>query len=104
MSDLLNNPMYLELIANIDLARKKRGWTQQEFCKRAGFSRRSYGQLVGAKVVPSLDILVKALNVLDLAEGLFSSANPEKDRIGLDYDRRRLGRKPSSDDDELLDF
>ncbi|SMF78483.1 helix-turn-helix domain-containing protein [Pseudobacteriovorax antillogorgiicola] len=105
MSQVLENPKinanYNRLIDDLELARKKRNWSQGEIAKRAKISIRAYKKLIAKKSLPSLETFLKVLIALGMTEEFFDLANPAKDSFGLSLDRIRHGKKQKASDDNL---
>lgn len=105
MSQILENTKlsasYSKLVDDLELARKKRSWSQEEIAHRAGISIRGYKKLIAKKSLPNMETFLKILIALGMTEQFFDLANPAKDSFGLSLDRIRLGKKKNNLDDKL---
>lgn len=94
-----------QLGERIGIARKRRAMTMEEMSSRMFVSRKTLARLEKGDSGVSLGVFTSALWVLGLDKELMSVALPERDDVGIFYERKRLPKRvraaKSSDE---LDF
>ncbi len=95
----------LQLGNRIKIARKRRGLTMKEMSSRLFVSRKTLSRLEKGDSGVSIAVFTSALWVLGLHKELEQIALPEKDDVGIFYERKRLPKRvrtPQKKDE--LDF
>lgn len=90
--------------SNIQIARKRRGWSQAEMAGSILVTRKTLARLEAGDPSVGTAVLAAALHTLNMVEELGQIAAPEKDRVGLFHEKQRLPqriRKKKTPDDEL---
>ncbi len=90
--------------ANIQTARKRRGWSLDQIAGTMLVTRKTLSRLEGGDASVGLGVLAAALHTLNLTSDLKQVATPEKDAIGVFHEKQRLPqrvRKKKVPSDEL---
>ena len=91
--------------ANIQTARKRRGWSLEQMAGAMLVTRKTLSRLEAGDPSVGLGVLAAALHALNLVNDLPQVATPEKDTVGLFHEKQRLPqrvRKKKAPDE--LDF
>ena len=90
---------------SIRIARKRREITMAEMSSRMFVTRKTLSRLENGDPGVSLAALASALWVLGFEKDLLEVANPERDKVGIHRERRRLPQRVrSSGSKDNLDF
>jgi transcriptional regulator with XRE-family HTH domain len=90
--------------SNIQIARKRRGWTLEEMAGSMLITRKTLARLEAGDPSVGLSVLGAALHVLGMVNDLQNVAAPDKDAVGSFYEKQRLPlrvRKKKVNKDEL---
>ncbi|MBE0597546.1 MAG: helix-turn-helix transcriptional regulator [Desulfuromonadales bacterium] len=79
--------------ANIQIARKRRGWSLEQMSGAMLVTRKTLSRLEGGDASVSLGVLAAALHALNLVADLSQIAAPEKDAVGAFHEKLRLPRR-----------
>lgn len=71
---------YKEFIGDIEFARKRRNWSQEELANRAMLSPKTYKNMIAFRSTPRIDAILKILWTLGMADRFFEVANPQEDK------------------------
>ncbi len=93
----------LRLGQNIGIARRRRKITLEDMASRMFVTRKTLSRLEDGKPGVSIAVLASALWVLGFEKDLLEIAHPEKDKVGIYQERRRLPKRvrPSVLEDDL---
>lgn len=80
----------------IRLARKRRGLTMEEMASRMLVTRKTLARLEKGESGVSLTVLMSALWVLGLENDFKKLADPERDKVGIFHERKRLPKRVRS--------
>ena len=96
----------LEHLGNhIRIARKRRETTMAEMASRMFVTRKTLSRLENGDPGVSLTVLLSALWVLGFEKDLLKICNPEKDKVGIYRERKRLPQRVrTSGTTDNLDF
>ena len=89
---------------NIQVARKRRGWTLEDMAGSMFVTRKTLSRLETGDPSVGLSVLVAALHVLGMESDLQMVAAPGNDTVGIFSERQRLPqrvRKKQTDKDEM---
>ncbi len=90
---------------HIRIARKRREMTLEDMASRMFVTRKTLSRLENGDPGVSLAVLASALWVLGFEKDLMEIANPEKDKVGIHLERRRLPKRVRPSKPKLdLDF
>ena len=90
--------------ANIQTARKRRGWTLEEMAGSMLVTRKTLSRLEDGDPGVGLSVLAAALHLLGMVNDLQIVAAPRNDAVGMFAERQRLPervRKKETKKDEL---
>ncbi len=97
--------MISQLGERIRIARKRRAITMEEMASRMFVTRKTLARLEKGSPGVSLAVFASALWVLGLEKDLLEVAVPERDKVGVSRERRRLPKRVrSSKPSDELDF
>ncbi len=89
---------------NIQVARKRRGWTLEEMAESMLVTRKTLSRLESGDSSVGLSVLAAALHALGMVDELKDVATPENDTVGIFSEKQRLPqrvRKKQINTDEL---
>lgn len=92
-----------ELGAQVQQARKRRRWNQNELAERAGVGVATIGRLEKGHGSVGLAVLANVLVALNLEETLLQVANPNEDSVGIALERRHQPKRIRKGGDRELD-
>lgn len=78
---------------NIQTARKRRRWSMEEMAGSMLVTRKTLARLEAGDPAVGISVLAAALHVLDMTDDLKYIAAPEKDAMGLFYEKQRLPKR-----------
>ncbi|WP_018158493.1 helix-turn-helix transcriptional regulator [Thioalkalivibrio sp. ALE14] len=78
---------------NIEIARKRRQWTEAMMAERIGVSRKTYAKIESGDPSVSWGAVAFALFVLGMTEQIENLGAPEKDPTGLRLSEDRLPKR-----------
>ncbi|WP_231365805.1 MULTISPECIES: helix-turn-helix transcriptional regulator [unclassified Thioalkalivibrio] len=84
--------------ANIEIARKRRRWTEAMMAERVGVSRQTYSKIESGDPSVSWGAVASALFVLQMTDQVSQLAAPENDPVGMHLSEEDLPmrvRRPS---------
>lgn len=79
--------------ANIQTARKRRGWTLEEMAGSMQVTRKTLSRLEAGDSTVGVFVVAAALHVLGMLDGLEDVATPGKDAVGLFSEKQRLPQR-----------
>jgi transcriptional regulator with XRE-family HTH domain len=78
---------------NIQTARKRRRWSMEEMAGSMLVTRKTLARLEAGDPAAGISVLATALHILDMTDDLKNIAAPEKDAMGLFYEKQRLPKR-----------
>jgi len=78
---------------NIRIARKRRSWTIEEMASKMFVSRQTLAKLENGDPSTGLTVLTSALWVLGLDGELADLGSPEKDKVGIFFERKKQPKR-----------